>query len=171
MSNAEHERGRGDEHEVTPLELFFDLVFVFAITQVTSLLVHHPTWGGVLRRMLVLAAVWWAWTTYGWLTSATDVDEAGVRLSVLAATTATLCGGAALYLLAQIAFLRRAIGRIFRRRTAGALVLIALIPIALVVPSLVALALVASVCSLVVAYEAIGRREYRARLRHPDLAA
>ena len=60
MSEREHERG--DEHQVTPLELFFDLVFVFAITQVTSLLAHNPTWAGVLRGMLVLAAVWWAWT-------------------------------------------------------------------------------------------------------------
>ena len=49
------------EHQVTPLELFFDLVFVFAITQVTSLLAHDPTWGGVLRGLLVLAALWWAW--------------------------------------------------------------------------------------------------------------
>jgi low temperature requirement protein LtrA len=82
-----------------------------------------------------------------------------------------LCGGAALYLLAQIAFLRRTIGRIFRRRTIGALVLLALIPAALVIPALAALALVGAVCSLVVAYEAIGRREYRVQVRHPDLAA
>src|SRR4029453_10139013 len=63
------------EHQVTPLELFFDLVFVFAITQVTSFLSHDPTWGGVVRGMLVLSALWWAWTTYAWLTSAMDVDE------------------------------------------------------------------------------------------------
>ena len=49
------------EHEVTPLELFFDLVFVFAMTQVTVLLADDPTWAGVLRGMLVLAALWWAW--------------------------------------------------------------------------------------------------------------
>jgi low temperature requirement protein LtrA len=72
------------EHEVTPLELFFDLVFVFAMTQVTSLLVDDPTWHGVLRGMLVLAALWWAWTVYAWLTSAMDVDEGGVRLVMLA---------------------------------------------------------------------------------------
>jgi low temperature requirement protein LtrA len=74
-----------DEHEITPLELFFDLTFVFAMTQVTILLADDPTWGGVLRGMLVLAALWWAWTAYAWLTSATDVDEGGVRLVVLAA--------------------------------------------------------------------------------------
>jgi low temperature requirement protein LtrA len=78
------------EHQVTPLELFFDLVFVFAITQVTSLLAHDPDWGGVLRGMLVLVAVWWAWTGYAWLTSTMDVDEGGVRLAMLAAMGALL---------------------------------------------------------------------------------
>ena len=76
---------RRDEHQVTPLELFFDLTFVFAITQVTILLADDPTWGGVLRGMLVLAALWWAWSVYAWLTSAMDVDDGGVRLAVLAA--------------------------------------------------------------------------------------
>jgi len=84
VSGAERELEPTDEHEVTPLELFFDLVFVFAITQVTSLLADDPTWGGVLRGMLVLAALWWAWEVYAWLTSAMDVDEGGVRLSMLA---------------------------------------------------------------------------------------
>jgi low temperature requirement protein LtrA len=78
------------EHQVTPLELFFDLVFVFAMTQVTSLLADDPTWGGVLRGMLVLAALWWAWTGYAWLTSAMDVDEGGVRLTMLASIAAML---------------------------------------------------------------------------------
>jgi low temperature requirement protein LtrA len=383
IGNAEHEHS--DEHQVTPLELFFDLVFVFAITQVTSLLAHNPTWGGVLRGMLVVAAIWWAWTTYAWLTSAIDVDEGGIRLTMLAATMAmlgvalavpgafagdavlfgvayllvrllhfvlstivarddpdrrgvllrfvptaalgasllllagfldgneriavwvaalaidylgpavigmgrgwrvapahfaerhgliilialgesiiaigsgfklatgalvaaalgivvvsalwwlyfdvaailarrrlihasgveqarlardsysylhlpmvagivlfalglkttlghvgepldtvpaiALCGGAALYLLAHIAFLFRATGRVFRRRTLGAAVLLALIPAAVTIPALAALALVGGVCSLVVAYEAIGHREHRAQVRHPDLAA
>jgi low temperature requirement protein LtrA len=83
---SEHEHDA--EHQVTPLELFFDLVFVFAITQVTILLADDPTWGGVLRGMLVLAALWWAWSTYAWLTSATDVDEGGVRLVMLASVAA-----------------------------------------------------------------------------------
>ena len=87
---AEHPHERGNEHQVTPLELFFDLVFVFAITQVTSLLAKDPTWGGVLRGMLVLAAVWWAWTVYAWLTSTLAVDEGGVRLAMLAAMGAML---------------------------------------------------------------------------------
>jgi low temperature requirement protein LtrA len=84
------EHDREGEHQVTPLELFFDLVFVFAITQVTSFLARDPTWGGLLRGMLVLAAIWWAWTTYAWLTSAVDVDEGGVRLAMLGAMGAML---------------------------------------------------------------------------------
>jgi len=376
-----------EEHQVTPLELFFDLTFVFAITQVTVLLADDPTWGGVFRGMLVLAALWWAWSVYAWLTSAMDVDEGGVRLVMLAsmgsmfgvalavpgafgddavlfgvayllvrllhlvlsavvgrddpdrrgallrfAPTAVfgasllvfagflegreriavwlvalaidylgpvvigvgrgwrvapehfaerhgliilialgesliaiglgagfeldagaivaaalgivvvsalwwlyfdvaaifarrrfvqttgldlarfalhsysylhlpmiagivlfalglkttvgdvgerldtvpavaLCGGAALYLLAHIAFLFRTTGRVFRRRTAGAVVLLALIPLAVAIPALAALALVSAVCALVVAYEAIRYREHRIRVRHPEIAA
>jgi low temperature requirement protein LtrA len=90
VSEAAAEREGGGEHQVTPLELFFDLVFVFAITQVTSLLSHDPTWGGVLRGMLVLVALWWAWTGYAWLTSTMDVDEGGVRLAMLASMAAML---------------------------------------------------------------------------------
>jgi len=73
------------EHQVTPLELFFDLVFVFALTQVTILLADDPTWRGVFRGLLVLAALWWGWSVYAWLTSATDVDEGSVRLVMLGA--------------------------------------------------------------------------------------
>ncbi|HXV57194.1 MAG TPA: low temperature requirement protein A [Gaiellaceae bacterium] len=79
-----------DEHRVTPLELFFDLAFVFGFTQVTSLVVDDPTWGGVFRGMLVLAALWWAWVGYAWFTSTLDVDEGGVRLAMLAAMGAML---------------------------------------------------------------------------------
>ena len=387
MSDAERELEHDDEHRVTPLELFFDLVFVFAITQVTTLLADEPTWGGILRGMLVLAALWWAWTAYAWLTSTIDVDEGGVRLAVLASMGAMLivalavpgafeddafvfaiayllvrllhlvlyviagrddpdlrsavlrfaptailgasllvvagfldgdervavwilalgidyvgpaaigggrgwriapehfaerhgliilialgesiiaigvgagfelgagvvaaaalgivvvsalwwlyfdvaaifarrrlmeargvvqarlardsysyfhlpmvagtvlfalglkvtlgdvgealdtvpavglCGGAALYLLGHIAFLLRATGRVFRRRTVGAVVLLALIPAAVMIPALAALALVSAVCSLVVAYEALRHREHRVQVRHPELAA
>jgi low temperature requirement protein LtrA len=83
VSDAEREL-EYEEHQVTPLELFFDLVFVFAITQVTRLLAQDPTWGGVFRGMLVLAVLWWAWSVFAWLTSAMDVDEGGVRLVMLA---------------------------------------------------------------------------------------
>jgi low temperature requirement protein LtrA len=380
------EREPDAEHQVTPLELFFDLVFVFAITQVTALLADNSTWGGVLRGMLVLAALWWAWVAYAWLTSTLDVDEGGVRLAMLAslgamlivalavpgafgddavlfgaayllvrllhlvlyaivgrddpdllgavfrlAATAipgaslivlagflegderiavwilalaidyigpavigagrgwhiaaehfaerhglivlialgesiiaigvgaglelvtgvivaaslgivvvsalwwlyfdiaailartrlmqasgveqanmardaysylhlpmvagivlfalglkttlgavdeeletvpavALCGGTALYLLGHVAFLVRTTGRVFRRRTIGAAVLLALVPVALAIPAIAALALVSAVCCLVVAYEAIRHREHRVQVRHPELA-
>jgi low temperature requirement protein LtrA len=386
VSQTENGVERDAEHRVTPLELFFDLVFVFALTQVTSLLAADPTWGGVLRGMLVLAALWWGWSAYTWLTSAMDVDEGGVRLTMLAAMSAMfgaalavpgafgddavlfslayllvrllhlllsgiasagdadrrdalvrflptaiigpvllviaaflsgnariavwvlalavdylgpavigagrgwrlapehyaeryaliilialgesliaigagagfeldtgvlvaaalgivvvsalwwlyfdvaaiiarsrlteargvalhrlalhsysylhlpmvagivlfalglkttlgdvgaelgtvpavgLCGGAALYLLGHIAFLFRTTGYLFRRRTIGACVLLALIPLAVAVPALAALALVSAVCSSVVAYEALRYRDVRIRVRHPELA-
>src|SRR3954447_19607720 len=90
MPTPQREIERGAEHPVTPLELFFDLVLVFAFTQVTRLLAADPTWGGLLRGMLVLAALWFAWNVYAWLTSATDVDDGGVRLAMLASMGAML---------------------------------------------------------------------------------
>jgi low temperature requirement protein LtrA len=90
MSDGERELERGGEHRVTPLELFFDLVLVFAFTQVTRLLADDPTSSGVLRGMLVLAALWFAWNANAWLTSATDVDEGGIRLAMLASMGAML---------------------------------------------------------------------------------
>ena len=72
------------EQQVAPLELFFDLVFVFAFTQVTSLMSEHPTWEGLAQGMLVMAAVWWAWTAYAWLTNTLNTDEGLVRLSIFA---------------------------------------------------------------------------------------
>jgi low temperature requirement protein LtrA len=375
------------EHSVTPLELFFDLVFVFAITQVTSQLADDTTWRGVLEGMLVLAALWWAWAAYAWLTNSLNVDEGRVRLAMLAGMAAmllvslsvpgafgedavvfaaaymavrllhlvlyaigarddpdllgavlrltpsatfgpamlvaagflegtervvvwivalvidyvgpavigamrgwrvspehfcerhgliiiialgesiiaigvgatgleldvgvaaaatlgivvvsalwwlyfdvaailartrlsatigvaqarmardaysylhfpmvagivlfalalkktlgdvdkelatipalALCGGLALYLLGHIGFMLRTTGRLFRRRTIGAVLLLALIPAATALPALASLALAAAVCSFVVAYEAIRHREHRAQVRHPELA-
>ena len=387
MIDAAHVPDYDAEHQVTPLELFFDLAFVFAITQVTKLLSNDPTWHGVFQGMLVLTALWWTWSVYTWLASIQDVDDGGVRLAMLAsmgamlivalavpgafgddavlfgvaylivrllhlvlvavggrgdpgrrdallhfAPTATigaslillagfvegdarialwvvalaidylgplvigfgrggqvapehfaerhgliilialgesiialgvgaglnldtevivgallgivvvsalwwlyfdvaaifvrrrfvettglelaqfalrsysylhlpmiggivlfafglkttlhhpgdaldtvpavgLCGGAALYLLTEVAFLYRTTGRVFRRRAIGTIVLFALIPVAIAIPALAALALVSAVCSLVVAYEVLRYREHRVRVRHPELAA
>jgi low temperature requirement protein LtrA len=70
------------------LELFFDLVVVAAFAQVTSLLSHDPTWGGLLRSMLLLGVLWWAWQAYAWLTNALDPEEGAVRLAMLAAIAA-----------------------------------------------------------------------------------
>ena len=68
-----------DGERVTPLELFFDLVFVLAITQCTALMAHHPTWSGLAQGLLVLGMLWWAWTGYSWLTSVIDPEEGAVR--------------------------------------------------------------------------------------------
>jgi low temperature requirement protein LtrA len=78
------------EQRVTPLELFFDLVLVYAITQVTELMSLDPTWRGVGRGLLVLAALWWAWTGYAWLTNALEPEEGQVRAGMFAAMAAML---------------------------------------------------------------------------------
>src|SRR5438105_2655612 len=87
---AQDDARRHGGHRVTPLELFFDLVVVFAITQVTTFLSRSPTWGGLLRGALLLGALWWAWSAYSWLTNTLDPEEGAVRLAVLAAVAAML---------------------------------------------------------------------------------
>ena len=75
---------------VTPLELFFDLVFVLALTQCTTLIVRTPTWEGMLKGVLVLGMLWWSWVGYAWLTSVIDPEEGTVRLVMFAAMAAFL---------------------------------------------------------------------------------
>ena len=58
-----------EEEQVTPLELFFDLVFVLALTQCTALMAADPSWEGLGKGLLVLGVLWWSWTGYAWLTS------------------------------------------------------------------------------------------------------
>ena len=74
------ERQESEEKRVSPLELFFDLVFVFALTQVTALMSDKPTWSGLGEGMLVLAMLWWAWAAYSWLTNYIAADEGKERL-------------------------------------------------------------------------------------------
>jgi low temperature requirement protein LtrA len=76
------------EQRVTPLELFFDLVFVFAFTQVTTVLSDDPTWGGLGHGLLILAALWWAWAAFAWLTNTADPGEGGVWGAMLVAMAA-----------------------------------------------------------------------------------
>jgi low temperature requirement protein LtrA len=75
---------------VTPLELFFDLVFVLALTQCTALMAAQPTWEGVGKGLLVLGVLWWSWVGYAWLTSVVDPEEGAVRLVIFAAMAAFL---------------------------------------------------------------------------------
>jgi low temperature requirement protein LtrA len=79
-----------EEERVTPLELFFDLVFVLAITQCTALMAHTPTWNGLANGLLVLAILWWSWVGYAWLTSVIDPEEGVVQLVMFAAMAALL---------------------------------------------------------------------------------
>jgi low temperature requirement protein LtrA len=76
------------EHRVTPRELFFDLVFVFAFTQVATLLADDPTFAGIGRGVLVLAALWWAWTAYAWFTNIVDPEENIIGAALLVALMA-----------------------------------------------------------------------------------
>jgi low temperature requirement protein LtrA len=78
------------EKRVAPLELFFDLVFVFALTQVTLLMSNHPTWEGLGQGLLVLALLWWAWGAYAWLTNYIAADEGVERLLMFAVMGAFL---------------------------------------------------------------------------------
>ena len=79
-----------EEERVTPLELFFDLIFVLALTQCTALMAGEPTFGGLGKGLLVLGLLWWSWVGYAWLTSVVDPEEGDVRLAIFAAMAAFL---------------------------------------------------------------------------------
>jgi low temperature requirement protein LtrA len=76
--------------QVTPLELFFDLVFVLALTQCTTLMSGEGSWEGLLKGLLVLGVLWWSWVGYAWLTSVVDPEEGTVRLMMFLAMAAFL---------------------------------------------------------------------------------
>ena len=83
-------RQESAEERVTPLELFFDLIFVFALTQVTGLVAADPTWAGLAKGVLVLGVLWWAWAAYAWLTNTIDPEEGAVRIAMFGAMGAML---------------------------------------------------------------------------------
>lgn len=92
-----HEPPSDEDYSVTPLELFFDLVFVFAFTQVTALMAKDLTGMGMLRGVALLLVVWWAWVGYSWLTNAVPVDDdVRSRIVVFAAMAAGLVMGLAI---------------------------------------------------------------------------
>jgi low temperature requirement protein LtrA len=86
------EREDLDEAEVSPLELFFDLVFVFALTQVTAYMAHEIVLGhgveGLVRGVMVLALLWWSWTGYAWLANVSSVEQPTLKLTILAGMSA-----------------------------------------------------------------------------------
>jgi low temperature requirement protein LtrA len=76
------------EQRVSPLELFFDVVFVFGFTQVTTVLSNNSTWSGLGHALLLLVALWWAWASYAWLTNAVDPSEEVVWSTMMIAMAA-----------------------------------------------------------------------------------
>ena len=81
----------GSEERVTPLELFFDLVFVFSFTQVTGVLADHLTWLGMLQAAALLTVLWSSWASYSWLTNAVPAEE------VIPARLVIFCAMAAMF--------------------------------------------------------------------------
>ena len=90
MTVQTRRREEGADERVTPLELFFDLIFVFALTQVTWFVSGDPTWAGLVKGMLVLSILWWAWAAYAWLTNTINPEEGWVRLAMFGAMAAML---------------------------------------------------------------------------------
>jgi low temperature requirement protein LtrA len=84
------------ERRTSPVELFWDLVFVFAVTQVTALLVREPSWSGFGKSMLLLALIWWAWSAFVWAANAQATNSLTMRGVLLLATLFIFIAGLAL---------------------------------------------------------------------------
>ncbi len=80
----------GAERNATTLELFFDLVYVFAITQVVGFIHHEPTAVGLAKGAFLLLLLWWTWSIYTWTTNWTGTDTAAIKLFLLATMGTTL---------------------------------------------------------------------------------
>lgn len=78
-----------DDQSVTFVELFFDLVFVFSVTQVVGVLYHHLDWTGLGQTVLIFWLVWWAWTQFTWALNSADTTHSGVQFAILVATGVT----------------------------------------------------------------------------------
>jgi low temperature requirement protein LtrA len=90
MARFQRSRNAGERQQATALELFFDLVFVFAITQVSHLLLGDLSWNGVGQALLVLLVVWWAWNYTTWVTNELDPDSIAVRMLLIGLMLASL---------------------------------------------------------------------------------
>jgi low temperature requirement protein LtrA len=84
VGNVRRRPADGASQRASTLELFYDLVFVFAITQVSHLLLEHLTWAGVLQSLVALLAVYWSWNYTTWTTNELDTETTPVRLLLLA---------------------------------------------------------------------------------------
>jgi low temperature requirement protein LtrA len=90
MARFQRSRTGGEEQRATTLELFYDLVFVFAITQVSHLLIDDLTWHGAWHALLGLLVVWWAWNYTTWVTNELDPESIVVRLVLIGLMLASL---------------------------------------------------------------------------------
>jgi low temperature requirement protein LtrA len=85
-----------ESHRVTTFELFFDLVFVFAFTQVTGFMAHEHSFLGVLQGMVILGLLWWSWVSFSWLANQTHVDEGLMRFGLSAVMVAVFIAALAI---------------------------------------------------------------------------
>ncbi|MGH2589228.1 MAG: low temperature requirement protein A, partial [Actinomycetota bacterium] len=74
-----------EEARVAPIELFFDLVFVFSLTQVTALIGDDLTGRGLVRGLAVLALLWWSWVGFAWLANVVQAEEGLGRVAMFGA--------------------------------------------------------------------------------------
>jgi low temperature requirement protein LtrA len=81
-------RFTSEDHRTTPFELFFDLVYVFAMTQVTGYMAAEHSAGGVLQGLLLLTLLWWTWSGYTWLGNQARADEGVLRAGMVVAMAA-----------------------------------------------------------------------------------
>ncbi|MBM0230246.1 hypothetical protein DKT69_34540 [Micromonospora sicca] len=84
---AELPRKAGDPQRATFLELFFDLVFVLALAQLSRGLAEDLGWSGALRTLVLLGALWWVWSSTAWLTDRTDPQRPVIQALVIATMT------------------------------------------------------------------------------------
>ncbi len=90
MARFQRQRVEGEQQRATNLELFYDLAFVFAVTQISHLLLADLTWRGAWHAGLVLLVVWWAWNYTTWATNELDPESVTVRILLMAITLASL---------------------------------------------------------------------------------
>ena len=84
-----------EDYTADPVELFFDLAFVFAFSQIVHMLVVHPDWEHIAKAGLIFLLLWLPWTQFTWAANAVPGNQRSVRLGFLVATAATVPMGAA----------------------------------------------------------------------------
>jgi low temperature requirement protein LtrA len=95
VADADQQLARS-ERRTSPIELLWDLVFVFAVTQVSALLSGHLSWSGLGRAMIVLALVWWAWSAFVWAVNAQEEETPILRVILLAGMVLVFIAGLAI---------------------------------------------------------------------------